>query len=116
MNNPITLTDANFDNEVRRSEVPVLVDYWAEWCGPCRLIAPVIEQIAAEHDGALKVGKVNVDEQPRLAEAAGMQSIPFVALYRDGRPAAHALGAQPKAALEQALGLDPAPAVVGEAR
>jgi thioredoxin 1 len=116
MTNAVTLTETNFDQEVLSSEIPVLVDYWASWCGPCRLIAPVIEQIAAEREGALKVGKVNIDEQPQLAARAGAQSIPFVVLYRDGEPAAHAIGAQPKAALEQALGLDAAPAVTGPAR
>jgi len=113
MPEPITLTEANFDQEVLRSDTPVLIDYWADWCGPCRLIAPVIEQIASERDGTLKVGKVNVDEQPRLAELAGVQSIPFVVLYRDGEAAAHALGAQPKAALEHALGLDETPVAAG---
>jgi thioredoxin 1 len=116
MTNEITLTEANFAEEVLGSEVPVLVDYWADWCGPCHLIAPVIEQIAAEREGALKVGKVNVDEEPGLAAGAGVQSIPFVVLYRDGEPAAHALGAQPKRALEHALGLDADPAPAGGMR
>jgi thioredoxin 1 len=106
MSNMITLTEDNFDAEVLRSDLPVLVDYWADWCGPCHLIAPIIEQIADERAAELKVGKVDVDEQPQLAHLAGVQSIPFVALYRDGMIAAHALGAQPKAALERALGLD----------
>lgn len=111
-----TLTESNFDDEVLSSDIPVLVDYWASWCGPRRLIAPVIDQIAAEREGALKVGKVNVDEQPQLAANAGAQSIPLVVLYRDGEPAAHAIGAQPKPALAKALGLDAAPAVTGGAR
>ena len=106
MSNAITLTEANFEDEVFGSETPVLVDYWAPWCGPCRLLAPVIDQIAAERGGTLKVGKVNVDEQPRLQRLAGVQETPFVILYRDGQPAAHALGAQPKRALASALGLD----------
>ena len=110
MSNAITLTEENFEEQVLRSATPVLVDYWAPWCGPCRLLGPVIDQIAAERDGSLKVGKVNVDDQPGLAQQAGVQGIPFVALYRDGHPAAHAVGAQPKPALEQALGLDGAEA------
>jgi thioredoxin 1 len=108
MSNPITLTEQNFEQQVLSSGIPVLVDYWARWCGPCRMLAPVIEKIAAERDGTLKVGKVNVDEQPHLAERAGVQGIPFVVLYRDGAPAAAAVGAMPKAALEQALGLESA--------
>lgn len=106
MRNMITLTHDNFDDEVLRSDVPVLVDYWAPWCGPCHLLGPIVEQIAGERAGELKVGKVNVDEEPHLAHRAGVQGIPFVVLYRHGEPAAHVVGAQPKAALERALGLD----------
>src|SRR5437763_14067060 len=108
MTNVIILTEANFDEQVLHSDVPVLVDYWAPWCGPCRLLGPVIEQIAEERSGTIKVGKVNVDEQPALADRAGVRGIPFVVLYRGGEPAAEAIGAQPKKALEQALGLDAA--------
>jgi thioredoxin 1 len=106
MTNVITLTEANFDEQVLGAEVPVIVDYWAPWCGPCRMLGPVIEQIADERLGAIKVGKVNVDEEPSLAERAGVRGIPYVVLYRDGELAAQAIGAQPKHALEQALGLD----------
>jgi thioredoxin 1 len=106
MSHVITLTDANFDREVAASDVPVLVDYWAPWCGPCRVLGPILEQIANARAGTLKVAKVNVDEQPELAERAGVHGIPFVVLYREGRPVAHAVGSQPKHALERALGLD----------
>jgi thioredoxin 1 len=105
MTNVIPLTEANFDEQVLASEVPVLVDYWAPWCGPCRLLGPVIEQIAEERSATIKVGKVNVDEQPALADRAGVRGIPYVVLYSDGQPVAEAIGAQPKSALEQALGL-----------
>jgi thioredoxin 1 len=111
MSNVITLTRDNFEAEVLASDVPVVVDYWAPWCGPCRMLGPVIDQIAADRAGTVKVGKVNVDEEPALAERAGVRGIPYVVLYRNGQVATQAVGAQPKAALEQALGLDaPAPA------
>jgi thioredoxin 1 len=114
-NNVITLTQANFDQEVLASHVPVVVDYWAPWCGPCRMLGPVIEQIAAERAGMVKVGKVNVDDEPGLAERAGVRGIPYVVLYRDGDVAAQAVGAQPKAALEKTLGLEAPAASVTKA-
>jgi thioredoxin 1 len=106
MSNVITLTQANFDEEVLASDVPVVVDYWAPWCGPCRMLGPVIEQLAGEREGTVKVGKVNVDDEPALAERAGVRGIPYVVVYRDGDVAGQAIGAQPKAALERALGLE----------
>ena len=105
MRNEIVITEANFETEVLDSTVPVLVDYWAPWCGPCRQLARVIDQISAEQAGSLKVGKVNVDDEPHLAHHAGVQGIPFLVLYRDGRPVARAVGLQPKHVLEEALGL-----------
>jgi thioredoxin 1 len=110
MSNLITLTQANFEEEVLASDVPVVVDYWAPWCGPCRMLGPVIEQIAQDRAGSVKVGKVNVDDEPGLAERAGVRGIPYVVLYRDGEPVAQSVGAQPRAALEQALGIEAAPA------
>jgi thioredoxin 1 len=106
MSEPITLTQRNFHREVLESDVPVLVDYWAAWCGPCRVIAPVIEELARERAGSLKVGKVDVDSEPRLAADAGAMSIPYVVLYRGGEAVGRAIGAQPKEHLERALGLD----------
>jgi thioredoxin 1 len=105
MSEPITLTQGDFQQEVLESDVPVLVDYWAAWCGPCRVLGPVIEEIARERAGSLKVGKVDVDAEPELAARAGALSIPFVVLYRDGEPVAQSIGAMPRQRLEEALGL-----------
>jgi thioredoxin 1 len=88
MRNEIVITEANFETEVLDSTVPVLVDYWAAWCGPCRQLAPVIEPISAEQAGSLKVGKVNVDDEPRLAPPRRCTGHPFLVLYRDSRPVA----------------------------
>ena len=95
----------DFDHEVLQSEKPVLVDFWAEWCGPCHAVAPVLDKIAAEHEGDLKLVKVNIDEEQDLAVRYGVQSIPTMILFKDGEPAAAAIGAEPKSALERALGL-----------
>jgi len=103
MANPVTTSD--FDTEVLQSDQPVIVDFWAEWCGPCHMVAPVLEQIADERAEELRVVKVNIDEEPELAQRYGVMSIPTIVLFKDGEPAAAAIGAQPKAPLEQALGL-----------
>jgi thioredoxin 1 len=95
----------DFDTEVLQSDKAVLVDFWAEWCGPCHAVAPVLDRIASEHEGELKLVKVNIDEEQELAFRYGVQSIPTMILFKDGEPAAAAIGAQPKAALERALGL-----------
>ena len=101
----VTVTEQSFDQEVLQSEKPVIVDFWAEWCGPCHAVAPVLDKIAAERDGELKLVKVNIDEQPALSQRFGVQSIPTMILFKNGEPAAAAIGAQPKTALERALGL-----------
>jgi thioredoxin 1 len=105
MSEAITLTSGNFNQEVLESDLPVLVDYWAAWCGPCRVLGPVVDEIAREHAGSLKVGKVDIDAEPELAARAGALSIPYVVLYRDGEPVGRAVGAMPKKSLEGALGL-----------
>ncbi|HWB55422.1 MAG TPA: thioredoxin [Gaiellaceae bacterium] len=100
-----TITTTDFDTEVLQSETPVIVDFWAEWCGPCHAISPVLEQIAEERADELRVVKVNIDEEPELRERYGILSIPTIVLFRGGEPAAAALGAQPKTMLERSLGL-----------
>jgi thioredoxin 1 len=99
------VTEQSFEQEVLQSDTPVVVDFWAEWCGPCHAVAPVLDRIVAERNGDLKLVKVNIDEQPGLAMRYGVQSIPTMILFKEGQPAAAAIGAQPKTALEKSLGL-----------
>jgi thioredoxin 1 len=101
----IEATAATFDEEVLASETPVIVDFWADWCTPCRFVAPVLDEIARERARELRLVKVNVDDQPELAQRYGIMNIPTIVLFREGKPAAAAVGAQPKGALERALGL-----------
>jgi len=96
----ITITCGNFDSEVLKSEIPVLIDFWAPWCGPCKMIGPVIDQIALENSGRLKVGKVNIDEDGALAEQFGITSIPTLIVFKDGEMAAQKNGAAPKHDIE----------------
>ena len=91
-----TVTNENFEAEVLNSELPVLVDFWAAWCGPCRMLAPAVAQIAAECEGKIKVGKVNVDEQPELAQRFGIMSIPTVLVFKDGKKVNQSIGLVPK--------------------
>jgi len=99
----ITITAANFEAEVLNSPIPVLVDFWATWCGPCRMIAPALEEIAREQAGKIKVGKVNVDEQMELAMQFGITSIPTLMVFKNGQLVNRALGAMPKAEIEALL-------------
>jgi len=99
------VTEATFEQEVLKSETAVLVDFWAEWCGPCHAVAPVLEKIAEERQDELKLVKVNIDEEQELSQRYGVMSIPTMILFKDGAPAASAIGAQPKSALERTLGL-----------
>jgi thioredoxin 1 len=101
----IELTSGNFESEVLKSDRPVLVDFWAPWCGPCRMLAPVLAQIAQEKADVLKVGKVNVDEAPELAAKYGIASIPAVFLFKNGEVAAQSVGFMQKPELERFIGV-----------
>lgn len=92
----ITITMENFEQEVVKSDKPVLIDFWATWCGPCKMIAPVVEEIAEEYEGKIKVGKVNVDEEPDLTQSFGISSIPTLVLMKDGKAADMMVGLRTK--------------------
>ncbi len=99
----ITVTDSTFDEEVKGSTEPVLVDFWAEWCGPCKSIAPVLEELAVDRKGTLKVAKLNVDDNMGIATRFDVQSIPTLILFKDGEPVVRMVGARGRAALDEAL-------------
>lgn len=102
----ITLTKENFREETTNTDLPVLVDFWASWCGPCRMLAPIVEQIAEEYEGRIKVGKVNVDEEPELAAAFNVSSIPTVVIIKDGTVSEVSVGYRPKAELLKLAGIE----------
>ena len=100
---PREFTDANFQSEVLDSDQPVLVDFWAAWCGPCRAVGPTIEELAEQYDGTVKVGKLNIDENQQAPSAFGTSSIPAVLLFKNGKIVETLIGVQPKERYEQAL-------------
>ena len=101
--NIATITDSNFDSEVLKSSQPVLIDFWATWCGPCRAIAPVVEQLAKEYAGKLKVGKVNIDEHPKTPTSYDVRSIPTLLLFKDGKVVGQIVGAVPRPKIEDLI-------------
>lgn len=103
MKHEVVLTDANFKAEVLDSKTPVLVDFWAEWCGPCRALAPVVEKVAQANDGKLKVGKLNVDENPGSAQQYGIQGIPTLLFFKGGKVAHQIVGFQSQTNIQRAV-------------
>lgn len=100
----VTITNNNFEAEVLKSDKPVLLDFWAAWCGPCRMVSPIVDEVA-EEVSAVKVGKVNVDENPDLAQKFGVMSIPTLVVIKDGKVVQRAVGARQKAAIKEMLGV-----------
>ncbi|TVP73241.1 MAG: thioredoxin [Rhodobacteraceae bacterium] len=96
----VAVTDATFDAEVRQSDIPVVVDFWAEWCGPCKQIGPALEELSAEFEGRVKIAKVNVDENPDTAASMGIRGIPALFMFKDGQVVSNKVGAAPKSALQ----------------
>ncbi len=103
MAEPIEVTESNWDEQVINSEVPVLVDFWAEWCGPCKMIAPSVHDMAGEYDGQLSVGKLDVDSNPKVATNYGIRGIPTLLIFNDGQPVDQVVGAVPKSVLKSRL-------------
>lgn len=103
MSDLLEVTDENFDTEIMKSDIPVLVDFWAEWCGPCRMVTPVVEELANDYKGKVKVGKMNVDENRQTPAKFGIRAIPTLIFFKGGEVAQTIVGAQPKSHIEEEL-------------
>ena len=103
MSKPIEITDATFEEEVVNADTPVLVDFWADWCAPCKVIAPIVEELAEEYDGQIKFGKVDVDSNPKVATTYGIRGIPALLIFKAGEPVDQVVGAVPKSVLKKRL-------------
>jgi thioredoxin 1 len=103
MGKPVEIEETKFDESVLKASLPVLVDFWAPWCGPCRMVAPVVEELATEYDGKVSFVKINVDNNQKVAAQYGVMSIPTLILFKDGKPVANVVGFRPKAELKKSL-------------
>ena len=103
MGKPTAVSDGDFDAEVLQAEVPVFVDFWADWCGPCKMVAPVVEELASDYDGKVKFAKVDVDANPVTAGTYGIRSIPTLLFFKDGKPVQQVVGAVPKQVLQEQI-------------
>ena len=103
MSKPVEIEEAKFEDAVLKSETPVMVDFWAPWCGPCKMVAPVVEELAEDYDGQVHFVKINVDDSPRIASQYGVMSIPTLILFKDGQPVSNVVGFRPKNELKKSL-------------
>lgn len=103
MSEPITINDGNFDEAVLKAKIPVLVDFWAPWCGPCKMVEPVVDELAKEYDGRVSFARLNVDENYKIAGQYGIMSIPTLIIFKDGKPVSNLVGFRPKDQLKESL-------------
>jgi thioredoxin 1 len=103
MSKPVEIEEAKFEEAVLKAEMPVLVDFWAPWCGPCRMVAPVVEELAEDYDGQVAFVKINVDDSPKIASQYGIMSIPTLMIFKDGKPVSNIIGFRPKNELKKSL-------------